>query len=56
MSNVYDPWEMFYSTDMGENLEEVVETEDCKVLRMKGPNGDGLSIGQTRICTIIWKL
>lgn len=42
MSNVYDPWEMFHSTDMGENLEEVVETEDCKVLRMKGPNGDGL--------------
>lgn len=56
MGNVYDPWEMFHSTDMGENLEEVVETEDCKVLRMKGPNGDGLSIGQTRICTIIWKL
>lgn len=56
LGNVYDPWEMFHSTDMGENLEEVVETEDCKVLRMKGPNGDGLNIGQTRICTIIWKL
>ena len=42
MKNVYDPWEMFHSTDMGENLEEVVETEDCKVLRMKDQSGDGL--------------
>lgn len=42
MGNVYDPWEIFHSTDMGENLEEVVETEDCKVLRIKGPSGDGL--------------
>lgn len=33
---------MFHSTDMGENLEEVVETEDCKVLRMKDAGGDGL--------------
>lgn len=30
---MFDPWEMFYNTDMGENLEEVVETENCKVLR-----------------------
>lgn len=42
MENVYDQWAMFHSTDMGENLEEVVETEDCKVLRMKDPSGDGL--------------
>ncbi len=33
----YNPWAMFHSTDMGDNLEEVVETEDCKVLRMKDP-------------------
>ena len=33
---------MFHSTDMGDNLEEVVETEDCKVLRMNDPSGDGL--------------
>ena len=34
MENKYNPWAMFHSTDMGDNLEEVVETEDCKVLRM----------------------
>lgn len=42
MKNAHDAWAMFYSTDMGENLEEVVETEDCKVLRMKDSSGDGL--------------
>ena len=42
MKNALDPWAMFHSTDMGDNLEEVVETEDCKVLRMKDPSGDGL--------------
>lgn len=42
MENVYHQWAMFHSTDMGENLEEVVETEDCKVLRMKDLSGDGL--------------
>lgn len=42
MEHKYDPWAMFHSTDMGDNLEEVVETEDCKVLRMKDPSGDGL--------------
>ena len=29
-------------TDLGDNLEEMVETEDCKVLRMNDPSGDGL--------------
>lgn len=33
---------LFHSTDMGGNLEEVVETETCKVLRMKDQSGDGL--------------
>ncbi len=42
MENAYNQWVMFHSTDMGENLEEVVETEDCKVLRMKDLSGDGL--------------
>lgn len=42
MKNVYVPWAMFHSTDMGENLKEVVETEECKVLRMKASGGDGL--------------
>ena len=42
MENEYNPWAMFHSTDMGDNLEEVVETEECKVLRMQDPSGDGL--------------
>ena len=42
MENEYNPWAMFHSTDMGDNLEEVVETEDCKVLRAHDPSGDGL--------------
>lgn len=42
METTHDPWAMFRSTDMGDDLEEVVETEDCKVLRMKAPSGDGL--------------
>lgn len=33
---------MFHSTDMGEHLEKVAETADCKVLRMKEAGGDGL--------------
>lgn len=41
MEKIYKPWEMFQSADMGDNLEAVVETEDCKVLRMKGDSGDG---------------
>lgn len=42
LENKYSPWAMLYNTDMGDNLEEVVETEECKVLRMKDPSGDGL--------------
>lgn len=42
MKNEYNPWAMFHSTDMGDNLEEVVETEECKVLRAHDPSGDGL--------------
>lgn len=42
MEKMCDPWQMFYSMDMGESLEEVVETEDCKVLRVKDLSGDGL--------------
>lgn len=33
---------MFRITDMGDNLEEVVETEDCIVLRLTDTTGDGL--------------
>lgn len=42
MKNDKDPWEMFRCTDMGDEIEEVIETSDCKVLRMKSADGDGL--------------
>ncbi len=42
MARDLDPWAMFRVADMGDNLEEVVETEECKVLRMRDENGDGL--------------
>lgn len=32
---------MLHGTDMGDNLEEVVENGDCKVLRLKDHSGDG---------------
>ena len=51
MENEYSPWAMFHSTDMGDNLEEMVETEDCKVLRGGDPSGDGLFIGYLTVCT-----
>lgn len=35
-------WAMLRGADMGDNLEEMVETPDCKVLRMKDETGDGL--------------
>lgn len=38
---------MFHTTDMGEHLEAVLETADCKVLRMKDASGD-------RLMTICW--
>ena len=37
-----DPWELFHATNLGDNIQEVVETEDCKVLRMDTQNGDGV--------------
>ena len=39
---VTDPWKMFRGADFGDNIEEVVETEECKVLRLNEPSGDGL--------------
>lgn len=42
MENEYNPWVAFHDTDMGDNLEEVAETEDCKVLRAKDSSVDGL--------------
>lgn len=42
MEDSHEPLAMFRKGDMGDDLEEVVETEDCKVLRMKDETGDGL--------------
>ena len=42
MEMVTDPWKMFRGADFGDNIEEVVETEECKVLRLNDPSGDGL--------------
>lgn len=42
METAFDPWAMFRHADMGDNLEETVETADCKVLRMRDESGDGL--------------
>lgn len=39
---VTDPWKMFRGADFGDNIEEAVETEECKVLRLNDPSGDGL--------------
>ena len=33
---------MFRGADFGDNIEEVVETEECKVLRLNDSSGDGL--------------
>lgn len=33
---------IFHAADLGEHLEAVLETADCKVLRMKDASGDGL--------------
>lgn len=43
MQNNFNPWEIFSSGNMGNDMEEVVETCDCKVLRIKDSGGgDGL--------------
>lgn len=36
------PWAMFRHTDMGDNLEEIVETDELKALRLRDESGDGL--------------
>lgn len=42
METTFEPWAMFHKADMGDNLEEMIETEDCKVLHMRDESGDGL--------------
>ena len=50
MKNVYNSWAMFHSTDMGDNLEEMVETEDCKVLRMNARTSIPDKLRRSRQC------
>lgn len=35
-------WEMFAQTDYGPNVREIVETEECKVLRLSDGAGEGM--------------
>lgn len=42
MQTAFDPWAMFRKNDIGDNPEEVIETDECKILRMKDESGDGL--------------
>lgn len=50
MKNVYNSWAMFHSTDMGDNLEEMVETEDCKVLQMNARTSIPAKLRRSRQC------
>lgn len=56
MENAYDPWEMFHSTDMGKNLEEIVETMECKILRMRESGGKIVQSGTHEPCAAGWKV
>lgn len=42
MDTAFGSWAMFRGADMGDNLEDVVETKECKVLRLKDQSGEGL--------------
>lgn len=42
MDTGFDSWAMFRGADMGDNLEDVIETKECKVLRLKDQSGEGL--------------
>lgn len=35
-------WEMFHQSDCGSNVSEVIETEECKVMRVHDSSGDGI--------------
>lgn len=39
--NITDNWSIFRSASFGENIREVVETEECKVLRIDDATGEG---------------
>ena len=39
--NTTDNWSIFRSASFGENIREVVETEECKVLRIDDATGEG---------------
>lgn len=42
MLNTASRWDIFQETGIENNIENIVETETCRVLRLKGPGGEGL--------------
>lgn len=42
MNPISNPWEMFHSTHMGDNINELVETEECKIMRLNDETGEGI--------------
>lgn len=34
-------WSIFHSSELGENIHEVVETDECKIFRVDDPSGEG---------------
>ena len=36
-----DSWEIFRSSQLGSNIQEVVETSECKVFRLDDVSGEG---------------
>lgn len=41
MQNKDEIWHLFRVSRMGDNIQDVIETEDCKVLRLEDSSGDG---------------
>lgn len=41
MQNKDEIWHLFRVSRMGDNVQDVIETEDCKVLRLEDSSGDG---------------
>jgi AraC-like DNA-binding protein len=35
-------WELFDKTDLGKNVQNIIETEDCKIMQLHDETGDGM--------------
>ena len=35
-------WELFQHIDCGQNVQEIIETEACKIMRLHDESGDGM--------------